>query len=448
MSPEATRALRSALGHLESQAPEPPQLPVGAPLPTPRFWSKPAVVAVAFALAALVALPGLWWLRSGDDAVGTDASTTSTASVTSTAGTTTTTTVQTTSTNPAVRLPEAGPIFGETTGVVLLFDNGIDGLTALDPDHRLVARSLIEGQRPGDEPFSMIRVADKLVVGWGEPHAVDIASWEARSLGLATIFVPAVEPNRVWLIDYGDRIGAHTPRVWQVDVNTGEALGDPTEVTGGDPKFGIAGGLALQTDSGLVLWTMDGGVVRSLEAGSPAWAHDASGDVLVWCDAYCDELQLTDPSTLATERHRPPTGYDTFRSARLSPSGDYLAALVGGREEHTGAAIWLLNRRTGDVTVVADAETRVDFLAWTPASDQLFASSSSYRRDRTVIWRYDLDEEQFGAVVLPFGGAMTPIIVETSLASAYFGEHLVQPAECQAPGAQPSGRSGICTFAL
>ena len=361
---------------------------------------------------------------------------------------TTTTTGLTTSTNPAVSLPEAGPIFGETTGVVLLFDNGIDGLTALDPDHRLVARSLVEGQRPGDEPYSMIRVADKLVVGWGEPYAVDIASWEARSLGLATIFVPAVEPNRVWLIDYGDRIGTHTPRVWQVDVDTGEALGDPTDVTEGDPIFGIPGGLALQTDSGLVLWTMDGGVVRSLEAGSPAWAHDASGDVLVWCDAYCDELQLTDPSTLATERHRPPTGYDTFRSARLSPSGDYLAALVGGRKEYTGAAIWLLDRRSGAITVLADPETRVDFLAWTPASDQLFASSSSYRRDRTVIWRLNLGNEKFGVVVLPFGGAITPVIVETSLASAYFGEHLVQPAECQAPGAQPSGRSGTCTFGL
>jgi hypothetical protein len=323
--------------------------------------------------------------------------------------------------------------------VTLLFDDGIDGLTALYPDDRLVARSVVKGQRAGDEPYSMIRVADRLVVGWGEPYAVDIVSREARSLGLATIFVPAAEAGRVWLIDYGERIGAHTPRVWQVDVTSGEVFGDPVEVNEGYPMIGIPDGLAMQTDSGLVLWTMDGGVVRSLEAGSPAWAHDASGDVLVWCDAYCDELQLTDPSTLATERHRPPTGYDTFRSARLSPSGDYLAALVGGREEYTGAAIWLLNRRTGDITVVADPETRVDFLAWTPASDQLFASSSSYRRDRTVIWRYDLTAKEFRAVVLPFGGAMSPVIVDASLATASFGDQLVEPSECRAPGAAAAG---------
>jgi hypothetical protein len=66
MSSESMMALRSALGHLESQAPEAPRLPMGAPGPAPRFWSKPAVVAVAFALAALVALPGLWWLRSDE----------------------------------------------------------------------------------------------------------------------------------------------------------------------------------------------------------------------------------------------------------------------------------------------------------------------------------------------------------------------------------------------
>jgi hypothetical protein len=420
------------------------------------------VVAVAFALAALVALPGLWWLRSGDDAIGPDSSTTLGATPTSTTApgttaaassstvvTTTTTAVQTTSTSLAVRLPEAGPIFGEETGVTLLFDDGIDGLTALDPDDRLVARSVVEGQGAGDEPYSMIRVADKLVVGWGEPHAVDIVSREGRSLGLATIFVPASEAGRVWLIDYGERIGAHTPRVWQVDVTSGEVLGDPVEVNEGYPMIGIPGGLAFQTRSGLVLWTMDTGVVRSLETGSPAWAHDVLGDSLVWCDADCAELRVTDTSTLATQRYAPPAGYDRFLvSARLSPSGDYLAALVSRREAYEGEAIWILNRRTGDITVVGDPETRVDFLAWAPASDQLFATSWSYGRDRTVIWRYDLSDKEFGAVVLPFGGAISPVIIEGSVAFAYFGDDLVQPADCRAPRVQPSGRFGTCTFAL
>jgi hypothetical protein len=213
--------------------------------------------------------------------------------------------------------------------------------------------------------------------------------------------------------------------------------------------IGIPGGLAFQTDSGLVLWTMDGGVVRSLEAGSPAWAHDVSGDSLVWCDADCAELRVTDTSTLATQDYVPPTGYDRFHvSARLSPSGDYLAALVSSREAYEGEAIWILNRRTGDITVVGDPETRVDFLAWAPASDQLFATSWSYGRDRTVIWRYELSDKEFGAVVLPFGGAMSSVIVEASVAAAYFGDRLVEPSECRAPGGEPSGRSGICTFAL
>lgn len=83
MSPEMAKALRSALGHLESQAPEAPRLPTETAMPVRRFWSKPAVVIVAFAAAALIALPGLWWLGS-DDATGPDSSTTSDATPTST----------------------------------------------------------------------------------------------------------------------------------------------------------------------------------------------------------------------------------------------------------------------------------------------------------------------------------------------------------------------------
>jgi hypothetical protein len=34
--------------------------------------------------------------------------------------------------------------------LLLLFDDGIDGVTAVDPDRRLAGRGVIEGQRAGD----------------------------------------------------------------------------------------------------------------------------------------------------------------------------------------------------------------------------------------------------------------------------------------------------------
>jgi hypothetical protein len=359
----------------------------------------------------------------------------------------TTTGQPTTTTSFAIRFPETGPIFGEEVGVRLLFDDGYYGLTALDPDDRLVARTTVEGQRPGDEPYSMIRVGDKLVVGWGEPHVVDLSSREARSLGVATIFVPAAEPNRVWLIDYGDRIGDQTPRVWQVDVTSGEALGDPVQLSGGHPVIGIAGGLALQTEEGLSLWMLDTGQMRTLDADGSGWVHDVSGTQLVWCGSECTELRVTDTTTLATRRYEVPAGYDKFLgSARYSQR--YLAALVGRQDAHDGEAIWILDTVTGDVTLVGDPETRVSFVAWAPAGDQLFASSASRFGGPTVIWRYDLTDGEFDAVVLPFGRAFWPVIVDAPQAIAYFGDDLVDPNECRHPSAQPSGRSEVCTFSL
>jgi WD40 repeat protein len=334
----------------------------------------------------------------------------------------------TTTSSLAVKLPAAGPIFGETTGVVLLLDDGLEGLTAIDPDRRLVDRSPVEGQRRGDEPYSMIRVGDKLVVGFSEPHAVDISSRQALSLGAATIFVPAAEPNRVWMIDYpGDgRIGSGTPQVWQVDVSSGEALQDPvSKPPAGYPSIGVQGGLALQIDTGLNLWNVGTGEITALESDGTGFPHDVFGDELIWCSGDCTRIAVTNTSTLATQTYDLPTGYDRFLvSSRMSPDGRYLAALIGVPGTYGGHAIWILDRETGDATVVADPGTVVDFLAWAPAGDQLFATGYSYGRTRTPVWRYHVADESLTTLVLPVGGAMSLVVIEAPMADTYFADQV------------------------
>lgn len=83
----------------------------------------------------------------------------------------------------ATEAKDEGPLFGVGiyTDALLLFDNGLDGILAVEPDERLAARSTLEGQRAGDEPYSMIRVGDSLVVGSSEIFAVDIATREPTS---------------------------------------------------------------------------------------------------------------------------------------------------------------------------------------------------------------------------------------------------------------------------
>jgi hypothetical protein len=318
------------------------------------------------------------------------------------------------------KVDQGDTVFGEASGVLLLFDDGLEGLTAVDLDRRIAARSAVEGQRPGDEPYSMIQAGDHLVVGWHEPHAVDIRTRQARSLGEATIFLPAAEPNRVWMLDYGDRIGPVPPNVWQVDVGTGEAVTETVELTvEGDPQIGIPGGLALQSERGMALWDLAGGF-KVLESDGPGWAHHVRGDQLVWCSDHCLVLQSTSTSAVETSGVEVPDTYDSFvGQARISPDGRFLSALLGRDDPTVGEALLIKDRHTGDEIIVSDPETEVAELAWSSGSDQLFATSRSYGESETVVWRYDVIDDTFEAVVLPFGEGLGVVVIDAGASDAY-----------------------------
>lgn len=451
MAAKVEQRLRQAVSDLRKEL---AAVPIPDPPTTP--WRRgrilgPAVAVAAGLVVVLLVMPG--GVIDSDLAVTSQSQTVDTALSSPTLRTApsttppTTTARVTTTTSLAVKLPAQGPIFGEETGVLLLLDDGLDGLIAVDPDLRLAGRSLVEGQRPGDEQYSMILVGDKLVVGWSEPHAVDVATRQAISLGMATIFVPAAEPNRVWMIDSGARIGSEELQVWQVDVSSGVALQDPVPLAAdGDVQIGIQGGLALQTDTGLNLWTMETGRTIPLESPAPGFVHDVFEDELVWCSGDCSKLAVTNTSTVETQDYQPPAGYETFWVAsRISPSGRYLAALVGLKGTPEGIGIWILDRDTGDTNVVSDPETSVFRLAWAPENDQLFATSWSYGEDRTVVWRYQITDQEFAAVVLPFGGALNPVVIERSAGGAYFDSELVDITRCPIPRTG-SGQASSCTF--
>jgi hypothetical protein len=351
-----------------------------------------------------------------------------------------------------VSLPPDGPIFGEETGVVFLFDDGLEGLIAVDPDGRLAERSPVEGQRAGDEPYSMIRVGDKIVVGWAQIHAVDIATREAMSLGQATIFVPAADPNGVWMIKFpGGLIGLGQPQVWQVDVVSGEPLTEPTVLpSDGLPEIGIEGGLALSADTGLDLWDLASGQITHLAADGPGVVFDVNGEELAWCTIECTTLVITNTTTLESEEFDPPEGYDRFVARRgafrgpnqISPGGRYLAALVGPVDSNN--AIWILDRETGNTSVVSDPATYVDYLAWTPDGGYLFATSWSYQLSATAVWRYQVIDQEFRSAVLPFGGALSLVVVDDSVIDAYIGDEPTDMSECVTRQGQP--KSGMCTF--
>src|SRR5204862_6609968 len=85
---------------------------------------------------------------------------------------------------------------------VLVFDDGYDGVVALDVGAQIVTRRPVAGQKAGDQPFRSLLVGGRLVVGWGDVYAVPLAGGRSRRLGRG-VAVPADEPGAVWLPSYG-----------------------------------------------------------------------------------------------------------------------------------------------------------------------------------------------------------------------------------------------------
>ncbi len=336
--------------------------------------------------------------------------------------TTTTTAVSpTTTTTPEVQIPESGPVFGVETGVVLLLDDGLEGVIAVDFDGRRAARSLVQGQRPGDEPFSMVRVGDKLVVGWSSIYAVDIETRQGNKIGDATIFVPAADPGRVWMIDYpGGRIGSGPKTVWQVTAE-GETVVDPTVLDSNlHPLVGVPGGLALQSGNGLRLWDLATNEMVSLGADGAGFAKDVDGTNLAWCSGQCDTLFLTDTSQLATIEYDAPVG-TVFLDAKFSDDGRYLAAVLGNEDTYLGGSLYLLNLESGEIKTFAETGP-VSHIAWAPDNDQVFATGRSYGEATTAVWRIQISTEQISTTVLPVGGGISPVVIDSTDANAYFGD--------------------------
>jgi WD40 repeat protein len=215
----------------------------------------------------------------------------------------------------------------------------------------------------------------------------------------------------------------------------------------GDPQIGVPGGLAAQTENGIVLWDIASGEVITLESDGLNFAHDVHEEQLLWCALECTELIMTDTSTL--ERlllGRTEVNQSYVGQAHLSPDGRRVAALVGEEGNSGARAVAIWDIVTQVAAVVSDPETSVDYLTWSPDGDQLFATSSSYGGSSTVVWRYQVSDQEFSAVVLPFSGAMNSVAVDAKVAGSYITGNAGEMSDCRAPTIQPSGRTETCTF--
>src|SRR5690242_17707455 len=162
--------------------------------------------------------------------------------------------ISTTATEPPSTPPsttaKSSPIFGAPTDTTLIFDDGYDGIGLLDLDRGTLTRRVVTGQRAGDQPYRLIRVANRLVVGWGQIWAVPLSGAKPYEIDEATVAIPATEPDLIWLYDYPGQVPAGQQTVAMADSrrsNSHLIQGPTLPDTSASPVMGVAKQLAYET---------------------------------------------------------------------------------------------------------------------------------------------------------------------------------------------------------
>jgi hypothetical protein len=337
---------------------------------------------------------------------------------------------------PSGDLPEKGPPqpgapwFSEDTGMVLLFDDGIDGAIAVSPDTGVVRPLHLHGQRPGDQPFRLWPMGSSVVVGWSEIWKVVPAGGQSpHHLGQATYFVPHHDNTMLWLVDWtGGRIG-EGEQTWMLIDGSGDVLAEVEAPADLSPIRGVPGGLAVMAlDGSLMRYHLERNEIVDYLGDGSAWIGDVVHDTVAWCESDpCHELLVTtgtdgDVSTTIS------SGVSFLPSGVwLEPSGRFVAAAVavdvGGG---TDFRLRIYDLRTGVPVVdgaIADAQLHLGFPrgAWTPAGSQFFLwlSNPPGAGGPSTLFRWSLDRpieqidlrgvlEASSFVALPWGWVGDP----------------------------------------
>jgi hypothetical protein len=340
-----------------------------------------------------------------------------------------------------------GGVFDARTDTVLVFSDGIDGITALDLDAGVASRRILAGERAGDQPYRTGLVGDHLVVGWGEIYAAPLDGGPSARIDTATVFIPAAEPGQVWTVDYpGGRIGQGRAEIRRVTMDGRVVFS--TDVLDTDryyPLYGVPGGLVVRGPEGLAIWdAANGRVGDPIGPAAPANHFVSDGTHLAWCDETCQEP----PQVVDLGQPGPPTAPAGVANQRLalSPDGGHLAVIrptTNGRAE-----LLLTDLATGEQTRVATVGRQWATLQWADDSHQLFYATTA-QSSTTTLGRYDLTTGAWQAVEVDLGNTVSFVPIARDRATALLAGRRLEPNDCPPAGNEfPSGRTESCTFPI
>lgn len=342
--------------------------------------------------------------------------------------------------------PAPRGVFSETTNAVLLMSDGIDGVTAIDLDGRIAARTVIDGERAGDQPFRITTTGGHVVVGWAEIYAQPLSGEESTKIDDATIYVPAAEPAAVWTISWeGERIGVGAATVRRVSMNgTVELSSNSLDTNVAQPLLGVPGGLVVQTPEGVAVWDSRTETVGPTLGPGQAFSVASNGELLAWCENTCADVHVVALADQGppTARHAAPGG----QQLALSNDGRWLALLRPGPAN--GNEVVIRNLGDGTESIVATGLTGYGSVAWSPDSRQLFYSEDSYLQESMRLGRFGIDDGLWEEKEIPVGDAVGGLVVLSPTdARGFFSVELVEPEACPGAGGEhPSGRGRTCSF--
>lgn len=339
--------------------------------------------------------------------------------------------------------PGSTGLFSSETGVVLLFSDGIDGVTAVDLDRRIGARRVIQGERAGDQPFRLTLTGEHLVVGWGEIFAQPLDGSAPRKLDEATIYIPASEPGEVWTVSWGGgRIGQGSPTVRRVTVDGDIVVeSDSLDTAEWYPLLGVPGGLVVQSGTGIAVWDAATSTVGPVLGPGPAFSIASDGRRLAWCEDTCAATHLA-----ALPKTGPPTARHVSAGSQLAlaPDGERLAVL---KPSEQGPSLVLTDLATGRESVAAKDLPNDGSIQWTEDGSQLFYTENSYQRPTSRVGRYIVATRTWEERTIPFGDSLGAVVITREQARSFFASDLVEPQDCPGAGGHyPSGREGVCSF--
>lgn len=340
--------------------------------------------------------------------------------------------------------PTSSSVFGQPTHAVLLTSDGIDGVTAIDLDHRIAGRRVINGERAGDQLYRITLTGQRLVVGWGAIYAYPLNGGRSIKIADATQYLPAAEPGEVWTIDEdpvrsgtGNAVIQRVTTSGRVTFRTGSL-----DIRAAQPVLGVPGGLVVRTPDSLAVWDASTGTIGP-KLGPPFGQAASTGRALAWCVNSCADLHVVPLSVTGA-----PTAPHGGSGSELAFSNDrrwlaYLRPVATDR-----AALVLRDLATGSESTVATGLPQYGSIAWSADSAQLFYSEYSYGQRGSLVGRYVPATGRWQQRELAVGDAVGGLVVlSPAQARSFFGRRPVEPAACPgAAGTFPSGRTGRCSF--